>query len=434
MATTAVAHYIFGRRRETHDGDSAFHRSAYLRPQATAQMLELGAMPVLRLVSQPLRHGDTLIDRPSRILLLATLFWLPATFTPASAADPFNFQPTALKGPDCITDASLSFFSQNVQPAEPPHPTLPIGRYYMIVRYLGAASISAPAASDFSHFPQSYAWPPVRGMALTGLSVPDPKGAWQRASHADATLDDSSAFQLQCYDAGSFINTWTFPDDLSISGGGPHSIYGYSFYDAQTPLIYDGNPGTDFVLQASVEIPWFAAWPDTMAPAGVEPIGQVNLFAYFRDRQSGKTFALLLAIFDNRYGYAPNPTYPSFVTHDGATPFVSMPINASGRYATVSPYSSTYTGSVWAGLRFFRAHVTQANFRQALADINAYCQAHAAQRYCGPSIPTGNAYSPAVTDYEITDFGVIHEIARGGSYGNLSMAVHIYDLGAWNFR
>ena len=36
--------------------------------------------------------------------------------------------------------------------------------------------------------------------------------------------------------------------------------------------------------------------------------------------------------------------------------------------------------------------------------------------------------------YEITDFGVIHEIARGGSYGNLSMAVHIYDLGAWNFR
>lgn len=200
-----------------------------------------------------------MIDRPRRILLLATLFWLPAMFTPAWAADLSNFQPTALKGPDCITDASRSFFSQNIQPAEPPHPTLPIGRYYMIVRYLGAASISAPAAPDFGHFPQSYAWPPVRGMALTGLSVPDPKDAWQRASHADATLDDSSAFQLHCYDAGSFINTWTFPDDLSISGGGPHSIYGYSFYDAQTPPIYDGNPGTDFVLQASVEIPWFAA-------------------------------------------------------------------------------------------------------------------------------------------------------------------------------
>lgn len=78
--------------------------------------------------------------------------------------------------------------------------------------------------------------------------------------------------------------------------------------------------------------------------------------------------------------------------------------------------------------------MTQANFRQALADINAYCQTHAAQRYCGAEVLTGNAYSPAVTDYEITDFGVIHEITRGGPYGNLSMAIHIYDLGAWNFR
>ena len=39
-----------------------------------------------------------------------------------------------------------------------------------------------------------------------------------------------------------------------------------------------------------------------------------------------------------------------------------------------------------------------------------------------------------MTDYEITDFGVIHEISGGGPYGNLSMAVHIYGLGAWNFR
>jgi hypothetical protein len=371
-------------------------------------------------------------DRLRRILLLATLLWLQVATTPVGAADPASFQATALKAPDCIADASLAFFSQNVQRAEPPHPTLPIGRYYLIVRYLGADSISAPAAADFGHFPQSYPWPPYRGMALTGMSVPDPKDAWQRASHANATPDDSSAFQLHCYDAGSFINTWTFPNNVSISGGGPHSIYGYSFYDAQTPLIYDDDPGTDFVLQASIEIPWFAAWPEATAPAGVEPLGQVNLFAYFRDRRSGKTFALLLAIYDNRYGS--NPTHSSFVAHDGATPFVSMPLNASGRYATVFPSSSTYTGTAWTGLRFFRAHVTQDNFRQALADVNVYCQIHAALRHCGSSAPTGDAYSPAVTDYEITDFGVIHEIASGGPFGNLSMGVHIFDLGAWNFR
>ena len=248
---------------------------------------------------------------------------------------------------------------------------------------------------------------------------------------SDATADNSSAFQLHCYDAASFINTWTFPD-VSVTGGGPHAIYGYSFDDAHVPAIYDTNAGTDFVLQASVEVPWFASWPDPSAPAGVEPIGQVNLFAYFRDRTSGKTFALLLAIFDNRY--AASPTYPSFVLHDGATPFASMPLNATAKYASLSPYSSTFTGSTWTGLRFFRAHVTQANFRAMLADVNAYCHAHLSQRYCGAATPTGDAYSSAVTDYEITDFGVIHEIDRGGANGNLSMAVHIYDLDVWNFR
>jgi len=69
-----------------------------------------------------------------------------------------------------------------------------------------------------------------------------------------------------------------------------------------------------------------------------------------------------------------------------------------------------------------------------LADINAYCAAHATQRYCASSAAGGAAYSTAVTDYEITDFGVIHEVDRGGPNGNVSMAVHVFDLGAWTFR
>ena len=59
-------------------------------------------------------------------------------------------------------------------------------------------------------------------------------------------MDNSSAFQLHCYGAGSFINTWTFPF-TPIQGGGAHSIYGYSFDDATTPAIFDSNPATDFV-------------------------------------------------------------------------------------------------------------------------------------------------------------------------------------------
>jgi hypothetical protein len=111
-----------------------------------------------------------------------------------------------------------------------------------------------------------------------------------------------------------------------------------------------------------------------------------------------------------------------------------MPLNGSAAYATLSPYSSTYSGTSWAGLRFFRAHITQEKFRHALGDINFYCATHSDARYCNPAPLIWTAYSSSVQDYELTDFGVIHEISRGAPGGNLSMAVHIYGLGAWNFR
>lgn len=369
--------------------------------------------------------------QPVRHWVLATSIALIACATSAFAADTTNAVATALKAPDCILDPRRSFFAENTQPAEPPHPTLPIGRYYQIVRFLGNNSIGAAADFDFGHFPASYPWPPARGHAVTGLTVPEPRFVWQRADHPDATIDTSSGFQLHCYDAGSFINTWTFPQ-LAIDKAGPHSIYGYSFDDGRSPPIYDGNPRTDFVLQASVEIPWFAAWPSPAAPPDAVLVGQVSLFAYLRDRTSGKTFALLFAIFDNRF--SADPTYPAFVAHDAATPFASMPISVGTRYATRSPYSSAFTGDTWTGLRFFRAQVSQPNFRQVLADINAYCQSHRNERYCAAVAADGSAYSQAVNNYEITDFGVLHEIFGGGPDGNISMGIHVYDLGAWNFR
>jgi hypothetical protein len=355
---------------------------------------------------------------------------LAAATALAQAADTTNFVPTAIKAPECIADASSAMFAQNVQPDLPPHPTLPIGRFYQIVRYIGDTSIDAPVELDFGHFPDSYAWPPYRGRPLTGLSVPDPKSQWQRASRADATMDTSSAFQMHCYDAGTFINTWTVPQ-TTIRGGGPHTVYGYSFDDARSPAVFDGDPGTDFVLQASVEIPWFAASPVATAPPGVEPIAQVSLFAYFRDRTSGKTFALLFAIFDNRF--ADLASYPAFIAHDGATPFASMPIQVASRYAMPSPYSGAFTGRTWSGLRFFRAQVGQANFRQMLVDVNGYCSQRPAQRYCAGNAITGTAYSSSVTDYEVTDFGVLSEVTEPAS-GHVSVGVHIYGLGAWNFR
>jgi hypothetical protein len=362
-------------------------------------------LPVIVVVALGIHHGD------------------------ARGADMVSATYTPVKGPDCVTDASKSFFAQDVEP--PPTLPLPYDRFYLVVRHMGQAAVAAAPAYDFSRIPGDYEWPPARGLALTGFAVPDPKPLWQRSSSADATVDTASAFQLHCYDAGSFINTWTFPDE-SIIGGGPHTIYGYSFGQPPPPAIFDGNPATDFMLQASIEIPWYAQWPDTSGQAQFDPVGQVSLFAYFRDRFTGKPFALLLAIFDNRAGT--DGTYAPSVSHDGTTPFASTPMNAMAAYVTLSPYSSTYTGVPWSGLRFFRGHVTRQNFREAIDDINAYCAAWPALPFCSDDPFLGVAYGVDPANYELTDFGVLHEVFRGGPTGNLSMGVHIFDLGAWNAR
>jgi len=347
----------------------------------------------------------------------------------ARTADLVTATFTPVKGPDCITDAGKAFFAQDIEPT--PSPVLPNDRFYLVARHMGANAVAAAPAFDFSRVPEDYPASAFRGLALTGFAVPDPKPLWQRSNSPDATLDTASAFQLHCYDAGSFINTWTFPVQ-TIFGGGPHAIYGYSFSVPALPAIFDGNPGTDFVLQASIEIPVFVSWPDTTEQALFDPVGQVSLFAYFRDRFAGKRFALVLAIFDNRAGA--NGTYAPTVMHDGLTPFVSTPLNDAAVYVTRSPYSSTYTGVPWSGLRFFRGHVTTANFRKAIADINAYCAVHQGLPYCSEDPLVGAAFFAYPAAYDLTDFGVLHEVFRGGPAGNLSMGVHMFDLGAWNAR
>ena len=363
------------------------------------------------------------------MLLAIVMVALGAFDTSAKAADLFDASFVPVKAADCVKDASQSFFAQGVDP--PSNPPLPYDRFYLVARHMGQDAVDAGPAADFSHVPDDHALSPARGLPLTGFAVPDPKPAWQRSNTAHATPDTASAFQLHCYDAGSFINTWGF-QDRPIVGGGPHTIYGYSFNEPPPPAIFDGHPDSDFVLQANIEIPWFARWPDPTAQAQFDPVGQVSLFAYFRDRLTAKSFALLLGVFDNRAGA--DGTYVPMVSHDGFTPFATTPLNGLAAYATLSPFSATYTGVPWSGLRLFRGHVSQRNFRDAINDINVFCASARALPLCSADPRLGVAFSSEPTNYLLTDFGVLHEVFRGGPYGNVSMGLHISGLGAWSAR
>lgn len=367
----------------------------------------------------------------STCLIAAIACSILATFGAAQsalAADLLSFQATPIKGPECVTDTAGYFYAEDELVPDPATALPALPHFYFVVRNLGLDAVSASPVYDFGRLPADYEDPPSRNAALTGLTVPEPRAGWQRSTRVASTADDSSAFQMHCYDAGSFINTWTFPY-TSVPGSGAHAVYGYDFHDPPPPPAFDDNPATDLVLQVSLEVPWVALWPSPTT--GEPPVGQVSLFAYFRDRTTGKLFVVLMLLFDNRLGA--DGTFASYIADDLRTPFVSMTLHSAAGYATLSPASSSATGIPWTGLRFFRGHITQDHFRSMLRDINAYCLGHRDAPFCEAAPSSANAFTEDITSYDITLFGVLHEVGRAPD-SNISMGVHVYGLGVWNFR
>src|SRR5205823_3880697 len=133
-----------------------------------------------------------------------------------TAADLYRHDISELRAPDCVQDAAGAFFSQNDQQTEPIHPVLPVSNFYLLVRYVGDNAIAAAPSFDFSRFPDTYGDPSIRGLSPTWpFLIPNPPGS-ARVARMQPWIN-SSAFQLHCYDAASFINTWTFPP-RSIDG------------------------------------------------------------------------------------------------------------------------------------------------------------------------------------------------------------------------
>ncbi|MGA9828692.1 MAG: hypothetical protein WBQ57_10235, partial [Rhodanobacteraceae bacterium] len=357
-------------------------------------------------------------------LLAVGIAGLGIPVAPVLAADLYHNTPTPIKAPDCLQASDMQHFFYAWDAAAMYYPPLPQDRFFLVVRHMGVNSISSLPAYDFGTFDDDYPYPPYRGLPVTGLSVPDPKSTWQRARISTATVDTASAFQAHCYDVGSFINSWTYAYEDLVNGG-VHALLGYRFSDP--PPVFDSNPATDFGLQGSFAVPWVSTWSDTTQEPPITPVGQVSLYAYFEDMASQQLFAYILLIYDNRYPDTSSPYEPT-IRHDGSVPFVSRPIDSNPRYATLSPYSAVFIGRKWSRLKFFRMHITQANFSDAIADINGFCAVHRSDDNCR------YVFSANVLRYRLVSFGVLHEIAQRTPDNNISMGVHMYGVGAWNFR
>jgi len=321
--------------------------------------------------------------------------------TAAIAADPFNGVASPIVEPDCISDPESAFVAELSPPED---------RFSLVVRHMGADALDVATGYDFGA---------LEGIPLTNFHPPQPRTTWQRAR---STRDPNytSAFQLDCFDAGFFINTWQFEPQVLIDEG-PHAVYGFAFSDP--PPAFDANPATDLAIQAQLEVPWVYR---PQGNADAQTYFQIRFFDVSTERFLQMTFLL----FDTQgVDFAP---YADYARNDSL--FVASPA-ITNAVVTRSPYSAAPSAAAWTGLRFFRSQVTQQNFRAAIDLVNQFCRTRADVPDCTVLPGHATPLSTDPVDYRIFEFGAITEVFNADTDANgMSIGLHVRALGLYNFH
>jgi hypothetical protein len=318
----------------------------------------------------------------------ACVLHLPA----AIAADNPAARYEILSGPDC---AGAGNIIAEAAPA-PPNAT------HVRVQYMGDPGteelrdeIANVATWDVGMFSGLYASP-----------------AAQRGYRDMLPAGRGSAFQLACDSAGFFINTFTFSHAVPVFGAGPSASIG-RFLDPAPRAFSD--PLSILMLEARIAVPWMS----TPTPPTGDGTAQVGFFYYAQDSTSGKAFAHVIGLYDNRTAEA-SGAY-EVVSYDGEVAFVGSPLletRPDGRpteFLRVSPHSAPMRFvQPWSEPAFFRAEISYETFRKLLL------------RFKASSLP---AISTEPMDYRIGLFGVIGETMPGtGSDHNVSLGASVTGL------
>lgn len=183
---------------------------------------------------------------------------------------------------------------------------------------------------------------------------------FQRGEFNDGPPIGTNAFQIQGYEAGCMINTWSF-DWIPVAGGGPHCALQYKW---DTSLDTVPRPWTveesSLAFQFLHKLPWHRKSGSNLHQA----VAQSNMVIYVEDK-NGVSVGIVVALFD------PRPSYEEFVSNDTYTAFASAPLLDGQTYISKSPYSHGYSSQPFAEARFTRVHITRQNLENIIEDVNA---------------------------------------------------------------
>jgi hypothetical protein len=255
------------------------------------------------------------------------------------------------------------------------------GKWSVNVRHMGPDIISSNPTGDFS--------------PVTSLLVPPLNQRGQNTGDSTTT----PAFQVQGPDFGSFIDTTLVPDRVVV-GGGPHSTWSI-------------NPQSPFPMAQNLAIS-FDAVIKTSEATGTG-VAQLVVYFYLVDRLSGVTIACLWAIFDNRpsfLGYAPVASSDTFVAFSTA-PF------GTNAFGTLLPGSAGMTSST-GDMNRYEIKVEKSNFDTILQQINVFRLANSM-----------STISTNITDFNLVQFGVIHEVFKQAPGDTVRTGVRVSNLTLW---
>lgn len=219
-------------------------------------------------------------------------------------------------------------------------------KFQLLVRHMGDDAAANEVTWDASYY--------------TGFQPRFSLYNFQRGEYDNGPPSGSNTFQLQGYEAGCMINTWSF-DWLPVVGGGPHCALQYKW---DTSLETVPKPWTienaSLTFQFSLKIPWH----NKNGSNSYEAIAQSNMVIYLEDK-NGVFVGIVVAVFD------PRPSYGEYVSNDSYTAFVSAPLLDGQSYITKSPYSGGYGSETFDDYRFTRVHITKQNLVNIITDVNA---------------------------------------------------------------
>jgi hypothetical protein len=335
----------------------------------------------------------------------------------------------AIKEPDDLQNVS-GLFTTGGQYVDPGNGVLQ-DSWSMLVRWQGDTLVDAPVSYDLG--------------AFTGFTTPLPGTSWQRGFQPEDS-SGTPGVQLSGMRAGILINTWAIPHRF-IEGGGYNDMYGYAFGPGHRPLAFvadDGMPA-QLVLQSLMAVPEFGAWQFDgtswqQAPYGdrLTGDGQLDLFAYLEDQTHPALhpIALVVVAFGNRMGPCAPDGSPGSVSADypGGVWFGASGICTTD--ITTRVYSTPTQTQLFSDERFFRIHITPANWQTLIARINA------AGAACSPGTCPASGYSTDPSQYRLQYAGVIQEIAllENGAPNNasairqVSMGSHVNGVGIYRYR